>query len=173
MKPFPLESISAYKQKYEKEGHPKFGIERSGRVYNCYILPQSKNPALPDYAVRMTPETGLLKASPAPEEITVFGISDSINAKVRDLVGGHEVDEFTQIGIEIKGRCARASYMEIGRLNNRNDLTESEKTDYLRMRRAFFRNLVAYAVAHELPREDIEEFTSSQRLFERMANKAG
>jgi hypothetical protein len=39
------------------------------------------------------------------------------------------------------------------------------------MRSAFFSSLVSYAVARNFPPEDIEEFTSSEQLFERMASK--
>ncbi len=169
---FSLDTIEAWRDKFEQLGHPKFGIERKGLVFNCYVLPQSNNPDLPDYAFRMTPDPETIRMSARPEDVSIFGVCDSIAAKVRDLVGGHEVDEFILIGENVKGRCRIASAIEIDRLARRDDLERPEKIDYLTMRRNFFKNLVAFATSRNHPPQTIEEYTRSLQLFEETLKNA-
>ncbi len=172
MNSFSLDAIDECRNKFDREGHPKFGIERKGRIYNCYVLPQSNEPALPDYTFSMATFPHILRDSEAPENITIFGVSDSIRENVRDLVGGHEVDEFTQIGANIRGCCRMASAMEIDRLHRRDDLEPREKIDYLEMRRNFFKNWIVYAASENIFPEVVEEFTNSLQLFEQTLSEA-
>ena len=68
-----------------------------------FVLPQSFNQALPDFAVRMTrtnPETGNVEG--------IFGVSDRVPVHLRPWWVRHEYEEFVRIGIQTVDRCATA-----------------------------------------------------------------
>ncbi|GEM_PF-2335897 len=166
MQPYTPESINGFRAELEAGQFPHIEIARHGRVYKCYVLPQGIKHELPDFALPFTPHPRLLRISKEPENITVFCISDSIRKNVRDLVGGHEIDEFTQIGIETPGRCQMASAMEIQSLSDQRDLSETEIREYLQMRISYFQNLQEYAASKSsFTPADINDFAESQRVF--------
>jgi hypothetical protein len=148
MKEFSPQQIEQTKRFFKGRGFPVEESQIDGLQVSYYVIPQAINPGLQDFALRMT-STDL-----ATKEVSgIFGVSDSVPAKLRPYWAAHEVIEFTQIGINEKGRCALAEEKVIG-------LVPSELRDeYINRRITFFGNLVNYfrADAANYDQDDIEE----------------
>ena len=113
-----------------------------------YVIPQDKNPNLPDFAFRMT------STDPTTREVSgIFGVSDSVPAELRPYWATHEIIEFTQIGINQPGRCALAEEIVVGLV------PDELKGEYVDRRKAFFDNLVNFfrQDTANYTQDDIEE----------------
>lgn len=128
-------------------------VSLAGLEFSYFVLPQSLNPSLPDFVYRCTG---------APEDSAVFGISDSVPEESRKYAVAHEVIEFGQIGLHVKGRCSQALKKELSLV------PESIKTNYIEMRRNFFRNLIDYAKNNNYSQGDIQEFKASLSELEKI-----
>ena len=119
----------------------KFPIEQASledklvnKKIRYYVLPQSLSPDLPDFAFRMT--TG---RNPATEGVVgIFGVSETVPSLLRPYWALHEIIEFTQMGIDKKGRCSDAERYVL-------DLVpENLRKEFIEKRIKFFEGVVAY-----------------------------
>lgn len=113
-----------------------------------YVIPQDKNPNLPDFAFRMTSTD-----STTGEVSGIFGVSDSVPAELRPYWVAHEIIEFTQIGISHQGRCLSAEEKVVGLV------PDELRGSYIDRRKAFFSTLVDFfrQDAANYTQDDIKE----------------
>ena len=134
MKEFTQPQIDSTRQYFE--GNEECYIESSvieDIDIEYWVIPQSMNLALEDFALRMT------ITDPATEKVSgIFGVSDSIPQELRPYWVLHELIEFTQIGIETEGRCANAERAVVSLLQD--DVRES----YIKRRITFFTDLITF-----------------------------
>lgn len=169
MEPFSPEVIAQRRDAFRKAGLEEVELHHNGRAFRYFVIPAERGPAdLPNFAMRLTPETAIVRASSAPEMEGVFGISSAVQKEFRRFAVTHEIIEFMDIGIENVGRCAEAAHQEIQLLYAENTLPEERKKSYLTMRREFFRNLINFALRHpdSYDARDHFEFQQSYFVFE-------
>src|SRR5450759_207185 len=100
MNEFLRQQIEQTRRIFRQEGFPVENAMVGDLEVSYYVIPQGKNPSLPDFALRMTPK------NPSTKDDGIFGVSDSVPAELRPYWAAHEIIEFTQIGINQPGRCA-------------------------------------------------------------------
>lgn len=133
MKEFEQSQIQGARAYFEGKSYPAATVEVTGHSFNYFVIPQEENPALSDFAMRMTrtdPATGAVDG--------IFGVSDSVPEGLRPYWARHEYIEFTQIGINQKRRCVEAEHQVIQLMPD--DLTHR----FVQRRIQFFQNLVGF-----------------------------
>lgn len=146
----------------------------NGLEFSYFVMPQSLNPELPHFVWQCSNQGQ-----------GVFGVADTVPAHFRKVVVAHEVYESL---LSPYGTCAGALDLEFSILAKEDHVSvtssRSHYVDYMRMRQAFFRNLIAYTInphridslktfSIDLPqkRRIIEEFQGSlDRLEARIAD---
>ncbi len=158
MKFFNKTEIENTRSSFEGKKFPRETLLLHDFFIDCYVLPQSINPELPDFILRMTSKS---------KRHYLFGISESVPQPFRQYAVAHEVMEFLTIGIETPHRCVRALEKELILV------PEEMKPEYMEMRRRFFGNLIPYASrqpAYFTP-QDLEEFQDSFRRLTELTKK--
>jgi hypothetical protein len=158
MKKFTKEEIDGTRAYFKSQGFEEVEVDFVGRKFSYFVLPQSLEPNLPDFVFRCTGN---------PKDGHVLGISDSVREEFRRYAVFHEYVEFTQIGMEQPNRCVSALDIEL-------DIVPDEiKPGYVRMRRDFFRNLIAYCSKQpdKYTSEDLNEFKGSLSRLEEIAKE--
>jgi hypothetical protein len=155
MKIYSKEDIDNARFHFQEQGYHEINASLGKEALKFFVLPQSLNQDLPDFAFRAT---GI------PEDGYVLGVSDSIKITFRPYVAYHEFLEFIRIGINTPNRCVTALIKEL------DILPKTEKHEYLVMRKKFFSNLVNYAQQRPeiFTEKDIREFAHSLKLLENL-----
>lgn len=158
MKEFEPSVITQQREAFELASYPLVKREIDGVSFSYYVVPQEKNPALPDFAMRMThtdPQTGEMTDE-------LFGVSNSVPETLRDYWALHEVLEFREIGINTEGRCqqSEARVLEV--------IPEELTHEYIRRRIEFFQRLIPMFETNPdwFSKEDIEEAQTTLALLE-------
>jgi len=148
METFTKEEIEERKRQFRSKGFREESAEVGDLRFSYFVIPQELNPDLPHFAYRMTGKN--------KDDGFIYGIADSVREDFRPYAVAHEVIEFSQIGIDVEGRCAMALEKEISLI------PEDIKGEYLAMRREFFDRLIAYASSNNsYTKDDIREFRGS------------
>jgi len=129
MKKFSKDEIEGTRNYFRNQGFTEITVTIGSRKFSYFIVPQSLEPNLPDFVIRLTGE---------PSEGYVLGISDSVKESHRQYAVAHEFIEFNEIGINVPNRCTRALEEELKLV------PQDEQREYALMRRDFFKNLVSY-----------------------------
>lgn len=155
MKKFTKDEIEKTRNYFRNQGFKKVDVSLGNRKFSYFVVPQSLEPNLPDFVIRLTGE---------PSDGYVFGVSDSVKERHRQYVVAHEFIEFNEFGIDSQDRCTKALEEEL-----RLVLTQ-DQPDYLRMRRDFFRNLIQYCLNQsELYTEsDLNQFRQNLARLEEL-----
>ena len=156
MKKFTKNEIEGTRNYFRTQGFKEVDVALGNRRFSYFVVPQSLEPNLPDFVIRLTGE---------PADGHVLGISDSVREEHRSYAVAHEFIEFTEIGIGAPDRCARALEEEL-RL-----VPENQKPSYLPMRRGFFRNLIAYCSnqpAGLYTESDLNQFRKNLATLEKL-----
>ena len=185
MMKYTKEQINEQRKKFIDSGFEKTEAAISSRRFSYFTLPQSLNPALPDFAFRMTEDS---------KDNYILGVSGSLSEEYRKYVALHEYIEFMEIGADIakpenkqdmflvlllgvkqnhiqiplfddykSGRCLEAAKEEWAWV------PEEIKKEYAAVRTRFFENLIAYASDSGnksfFTDDDIKEFEKSYAFF--------
>ena len=129
MKKFTKEEIEGTRNYFRSQRFKEVEVALGDRRFSYFVVPQSLEPNLPDFVIRLTGE---------PSDGYVLGISDSIKERHRQYAVAHEFIEFNELGIDSPDRCIRALEEELKLV------PAHEKPDYVSMRRDFFKNLIPY-----------------------------
>ena len=158
MKKFTKAEIDGTRKYFNSQGMPEVEVILGNHKFSYFIMPQSLEPDLADFVFRCT---GKLS------DEYVFGISDSVKEEYRQYAVAHEFIEFTEIGIDKSNRCMYALEEELKLV------PEDIKSDYLIMRRDFFRNLISYCAsrAENYTETDLNEFRQSLTKLENLIKK--
>lgn len=170
MQTFTLESIEKTRMQYA-DRYPTEQVLHKGRHIQYFVLPATMFPIeLRTGVIRKTPDSATIRASPTPETTCLFGVSKSVPPIFRGFCIIHEAAEFLDIGLDTKGRCAKATEEEIMAVRNTRDLNDKQGKWYFQMRALFFKNLLALARRHpqEFTSDDVTEFEGSLETFERL-----
>jgi hypothetical protein len=149
------EQIEGTRDYFRSQGFEEIGVELEDLSFSYFVMPQELEPLLPEFVFRCTGDD--------PNRY-VFGISNSVHEKFRRYAVAHEFIEFTQIGIDTKGRCGQALDREL-------ELVPDDiKEDYLSMRLRFFSNLIDYCQekSDKYTLQDIHEFEGSRSKLEKL-----
>jgi len=130
MKVFTKDEIEGVRTKLEAKEFKEVFVELEKLKFSYFVVPQSENPDLPDFVLRLT------GANESDGEL--YGISDSVKEDFRPYAVAHEVYEFRVLGINTPDRCTKALEKELALI------PETDKLEYTTMRRDFFRNLIPY-----------------------------
>lgn len=133
MKEFSSQAIEQTKSFLEGKNFPVENSKVGNLEVSYWIIPQSLNPTLPDFAFRMTNTD-----SATGEVLGIFGVSESVPQELRPYWAAHEIIEFTQIGIGKEGRCEEAEKTVV------NLLPDNLRRQYIDKRILFFSNLVNF-----------------------------
>ncbi len=164
MKEFDPTQIDSTRAYIESLNAPVETTEIDGIAYSYYVLPQSLNPDLPDFAFRMTglnPETGNTEG--------IYGVSDSVPESLRPFWAAHEVREFAQIGINAPERCITSEQQTV------RSIPPELQSGYVNRRIAFFNNLLKYFQTEiekdsgNFSVEDIEEAKKTKAYLESLS----
>lgn len=159
MHEFTPQQIEATKRYFEVE---RFAVERTqigGIAVEYFVIPQSQNPALPDFALRMT------HTNDTGEVFGIFGVSNSIPSPLRPYVALHEIVEFTEIGIKTQNRCVTAEQRVLSLI------PENLRDEYIQRRILFFSKLISFfrdeieKSPDSYDKEDISEAQSTLALL--------
>ena len=157
MMKYTKEQINEQRKKFIDSGFEKTEAAISSRRFSYFTLPQSLNPALPDFAFRMTEDS---------KDNYILGVSGSLSEEYRKYVALHEYIEFMEIGADKSGRCLEAAKEEWAWV------PEEIKKEYAAVRTRFFKNLIAYASDSGnksfFTDDDIKEFEKSHTFFRDM-----
>jgi len=156
MKQFSKEEIEGARAYFLGQEFPEVKVELGERRFNYFVIPQSQEPNLPNFVLRMTGK---------PENGYVLGISNNVRREFRKYAVAHEFIEFiefTEIGLDTPHRCTRALTEE---------LTLVPKVilhDYAKMRGQFFRDLVDYCSKQPefYTAADIKQFEKNAKTLE-------
>jgi len=150
MHKFSLEEIETWRTRLE--GHPETTARIENHEFKFFVLPQSNQPLLPNYALRVTGD----RSDPY-----VLGVSDSIPESWRKYVAFHEYYEYLVIGMDTPGRCRMALEKELS--------VAPDPKEYIPMRARFFGDLIIYGLQNPkgFTPEDIEEFRHSRTFLEK------
>ena len=130
MRKFTKDQIEGARTHFRSREFQEVEVTLDNRTFSYFVVPQSEEPNLPDFVIRLTGES---------DDGYVLGISDSVDERYRQYAVSHEFIEFVETGIDTPDRC-------IGALEEELKLVpEDIKPDYIRMRRDFFRNLIPYS----------------------------
>jgi hypothetical protein len=124
MREFTGDEISRAQGYFERQHFPIEKFEVDGRMLEYFVLPQSSNPALLDFALRMT------RTNPEGQVEGIFGVSDSVPPHLRPWWARHEYEEFVKIGMATKDRCAEAERRVLGSDTSRYRRRISPKTNH-------------------------------------------
>jgi len=127
MKDFDLETIKSTQEAFSTL--PINQLQHRGIIRPFFIIPQDRNPELPDFAFRMTNQE---------TRTGIFGVSDSIQAVYRRPWVLHEMEEFLHHGLYENNRCIESEKYVLSRMH------EPYKSIYLAVRIPFFDNLDPY-----------------------------
>ena len=153
MKKYTKEQIKSVRGDFNSRGYAELEVDLgNGIKFTYFVLPQGLQPKLRYFLFRSTGDKN---------DGYVFGVADSVPENFRPYAVAHEFIEFTEIGIDVRGRCAKALEREL------NLIPSSIKSDYIKMRRDFFRDIVNYSFGSENPNmDDIGEFRESLAILE-------
>jgi len=158
MKSFSKAYIDSVREYFRGQDYSEIEVTLGERSFSYFVVPQEEEPDLLDFVVRITGNN--------PSDGHVFGISDHVKEHHRSYAVAHEFIEFTEIGVDVEGRCVRALEEELTLV------PKDIKPDYLRMRRDFFRGLIPYC--EEQPEnyndQDIAEFRKTLAHLEELLN---
>lgn len=155
MKSFTREEIDSARTHFRRQGFHEVEATVGDREFRYFVVPQSLEPNLPNFAMRITGKS---------DEGYVLGISDNVNPKHRPFAVVHEYIEFIEFGIDTPHRCISALEEEL-RL-----LPEDIKPDYLPMRAEFFRSLALYCSRHpaHYTQDDVKQFKRNADRLEQL-----
>ncbi len=88
---FTREQIEGTRDYFRQEGYEEVHASLRNRTFSYFVVPQSAEPNLPDFVMRLTGEV---------LGDYVLGISDSVAQKYRPYTVAHEFIEFCEIGID-------------------------------------------------------------------------
>lgn len=162
MRIFTRENIDRQREDFRKAGYSEKPASFENHSFSYFLLPQKLNPALPDFAFRMTG---------SKEDGYLIGVCESVPAVYRPLWGLHEYLEFVVLGMNVNKRCTRAMEEELKIA--RNIFKPQGEQDrifysYLRRRKLFFENLIQYAStnAQSFTKDEISQFRANKTLLE-------
>lgn len=148
MRVFTKDEIEERRRQFMSEGFREESVEVGDLRFSYFVMPQELNRDLPHFTFRMTGKN--------KEDSAVYGIADSVREDFRLYAVAHEVIEFSQIGIDVEGRCVKALEKEIS------FVPEDIKGEYLVMRKEFFDRLITYTSSDpSYTKEDVREFRGS------------
>lgn len=148
MRVFTKEEIEERRRQFRSEGFREKSAEVGDLRFSYFVIPQELNRDLPHFTFRMTGKN--------KEDSAIYGIADSVREDFRPYAVAHEVIEFSQIGVDVEGRCVKALEKEISLV------PEDIKGEYLAMRKEFFDRLIPYASSDpSYTKEDVHEFRGS------------
>ncbi len=155
MKIFSKAEIDGAIKHFRSQKFQEVEVSLNGNRFSYFVLPQTLEPNLLNFVHRRTGAN--------PDEY-VFGVSDNTNEKYRQYVAFHEFFEFTKIGISVPDRCVMSLKEEL--LLVPGDI----KVDYVKMRRNFFKDLIAYCSNQpaNYTDSDLNEFRKSLVELERL-----
>ncbi len=155
MKSFTKAEIDGTRDYFRGQDFEEVQVSLDGCEFSYFVLPQSLEPRLADFAFRSTGEKA---------DGYVLGISDSVDPRFRPFAMAHEYLEFVEIGIDTPGRCVMALERELSLVPD--DIME----EYLPFRRDFFSNLIEYCSAQpdKYSPSDINEFKGSLARLEEL-----
>ena len=155
MRQFTKTDIEMARKYFSTHEYPEVSITIGGQAFSYFELPQSLNPKLPFFAVRLT------GASESDGE--VYGVAESVPIKYRPFVVAHEVMEFRDRTPE-KDKCVKTLEREL------NLVPEDIRQDYILMRMTFFRNLINFAKSTpaDFTEQDVLGFEKSARRLEEL-----
>ncbi len=155
MHTFTKEDIDKARFYFRNQNFQEVDTTLGNRRFNYFVLPQSMEPKLLNFVMRMT---GKL------EDGYVLGISDNVDSKYRAYAVAHEYIEFMEIGIDTPDRCVKALEEEL-KLVPENILPE-----YVAMRAKFFRDLIAFCTAQPkyYTKEDLTQFQRNALKLEKI-----
>ncbi len=158
MKKFTKIEIEETKKHFRSKGYEEVRVELGNRDFSYFILPQSINPNLQNFAFRMSGD---------PKDGVLIGVSDKVKEGFRKYVAIHEYIEFAEIRYDERNRCVLALDREL------NLVPESIKPEYLKMRRDFFEALVKYCKIYPqlYTDDDIDEMEISKRNLEEICKE--
>ncbi len=149
MRDFNAEEISGLRATLESMHCPEVEANVGGRTFKYFVVPPHVKPRLPNFVVRS-------------KDGSVYGISSEVRPEFRPYAVFHELIEFDELGIDVRGRCRTAMDIEM------NAVPENIKLDYARMRHQFFQDLIHYARANpkNFTDEDIVEMKDTFKGLE-------
>jgi len=148
MKKFNKKEIDGAREYFRSQGFKEVQVNLDNYKFSYFVLPQALEPKLKNFVYRCTGNPG---------DGYVFGISDSVHETHRPYAVAHEFIEFNEIGIDTPKRCSKALESELKLV------PEEIKPDYLKMRKDFFENLIAYCLdkPEHYTKADLKEFRQS------------
>ena len=152
MQTYSKEEIDARRIFFKEQGFKEIDAEIGDLKFSYFVIPKELNSGLSNFVFRMTGKDR--------QDGAIYGVSNSIKEDFRRYAVAHEVIEFSEIGINQIGRCAKALEREIS-------LVPKEiRADYVKMRTQFFKDLISYTSSSQhYTDEDLREFkTSLKRL---------
>ncbi len=147
MSNFERDAVQKTEAYFLEQQFPTETMEIDGETVSYYVMPQRLEPALPDFAFRMTYRDEEMSSTKG-----IFGVSDSVPEELRPWWVRHEYEEFVRIGHEAIGCCAEAEKRVLV------VIPEALRPDYLSRRMRFFANLIPYFQLH--PKQYDETFIS-------------
>jgi len=153
MHSFTKEEIDAWRKDNVDKRYPfEFG-RFDEHLFLYFIVPQSNNPELLNFALRITGK---------PRDGYVIGVSDSLKPEFRPYVAFHEFYEYIVIGINVEDNCINALEKELS------VVPDGFNPEYVTMRTQFFKDLIDYRVRKKLDERDTDEFRKSRDYLERL-----
>lgn len=153
MNKFPKEQIDATRKDFRNQGFQEVEVNLGNRHFSYFVVPQSLQPKLPNFAMRLTGNS---------QDGYVLGISDNVDPMHRQYAVAHEYIEFIEIGIDTPNKCITALDEELKLV------PEDIKPDYIRMRAEFFRDLVSYGSKkpESFTTDDLRQFRQNATRLE-------
>ncbi|MBD3319078.1 hypothetical protein GF342_04175 [Candidatus Woesearchaeota archaeon] len=151
METYTPQALQAMREQFRRQHYPEIHAEIEGIPFSYFVLPQSLNPDLEDFAFCMQHEQDRTQH--------LYGVSDNLPEHLRPFWAVHEVIEYREHETT-RGRCRRALKRELTMI------PQTLQEEYLPRRRAFFARLIAYASQHGYAQDDINEFRASLEHLE-------
>ena len=147
--------IQKLRSDFIKAGLKEFKVDLVNIIFPYFVLPQSMNQNLQDFALAMVTED---------KSHYLFGVSDSLPEAYRPYWAFHEFVEYVGEP-ESPERCVRALERELSIVPN------EIKPEYLLRRLTFFQNLVRYASGKpdEYAPKQVNKFQKSLSRLEELA----
>jgi hypothetical protein len=131
MKTFSAEEIAEARTYLEDKEYEEVEATVGGRNFRYFVVDPKENDKLPNFVMRLTGEN--------TSDGSVYGISSAVRPEFRQYAVFHEFIEFSELGINVPGRCRTALDLEM------NVVPEEIKSNYVVMRTQFFKDLIVYA----------------------------
>lgn len=144
------EQVESKRKSFRDSRYPEIQTSLAGLQLTYFIMPQSENPQLPDFAYVFT-----------DGQEAVIGVSESVPTAFRDYWAYHELVEYTKEP-NTPGRCKRALQRELA------IVPEAIRQEYIQRRRNFFVGLIKYGKAEKFAEADIREFEGSLGELEQL-----